>query len=373
MPVTARLAYFDHAAVSPLPEPTRQAMAAWLVEATEQGDVCWPGWSKQLERLRGAAARLLTASPEEIALIPNTTTGIAAVAEGLPWQAGDNVVLPDNEFPSNLLPWLHLERRGVEVRLVPATGDGRLEIDKLAQAIDRRTRLVSVSWVGYATGFRLDLAQLCERVHARGSLLLVDAIQGLGVFPIDLQQVPIDFLAADGHKWLLGPEGAGVLFVRQQHLDLLVPHQVGWGSLPPAEAFSAKALRLRPNAARFEVGSANMGGLIGLLASMELLLALGANAPSAPLADAVCEQARMLVEQLQRIGARTYWPADRAAQSGIVPFLPPAGSPDRVRRHLLEQGVVLSLRGGYLRAAVHAYNDASDRQRLIDAVLSYSP
>ncbi len=373
MPVTGRFAYFDHAAVAPLPERTRQAMAAWLVEATEQGDTCWPGWAKQLERLRDAAARLLHAKPEEIALIPNTTTGIAAVAEGFPWQPGDNVVVPDNEFPSNLLPWLHLQRRGVEVRLVPAGDDGRLDVQKIAQSIDRRTRLVSVSWVGYATGFRIDLARLCELVHSRGSLLLVDAIQGLGVFPIDVQQVPIDFLAADGHKWLLGPEGAGLLFVRQQHLDLLVPHQVGWGSLPPAEAFSAKELRLRPTAARFEVGSSNMIGLIGLLASLELLLELGANAPGAPVADAVCDQARLLVEQLRRIGATPFWPAERAAQSGIVPFLPPSGSPERVRRHLVEQGVVLSVRGGYLRAAVHAYNDASDRQRLIDAVLSYSP
>lgn len=372
MPVTERYAYFDHAAVSPLPGRTRHAMSAWLAEACEQGDICWPGWAKQLERLRAAAARLLWVKPEEIALIPNTTTGIAVVSEGLDWHSGDNVVVPDNEFPSNLLPWLHLQRRGVEVRLVPAEGDGRIDVEKVAGAIDRRTRLVSVSWVGYATGFRIDVAQLCDVVHAQGSLLMVDAIQGLGVFPINLEQVPIDFLAADGHKWLLGPEGAGVLFVREQHLDRLVPHQVGWGSLPPAEAFSAKDLRLRATAARFEVGSANMVGLIGLLASLELLLELGANAPAGPLADAVCEQASLLVEQLRGIGASPCWPAERSAQSGIVPFLPPTGSPDRVRRHLLQQGVVLSVRGGYLRAAVHAYNDAADRQRLIDAVLSFS-
>ena len=143
------------------------------------------------------------AQAEEIALVPNTAAGINLVAEGFPWQPGDNVVLPENEFPSNQYPWINMADRGVEVRHVKIE-QGRVELDRLAAACDRRTRIVSVSWVAYASGWRQDLDRLVEMVHAHGALLFLDAVQGLGVFPIDVARTPVDFLAAGGHKWLLG-------------------------------------------------------------------------------------------------------------------------------------------------------------------------
>ena len=213
MPVAQRWAYFDHAAVAPLPERTRAAVTRWVDLAATEGDTVWPSWSNRVEQCRGLAARLIHAEPAEIALVHSTTEGITLVAEGYPWQPGDNVVTLDNEFPSNQYPWLNLASRGVETRRVPAV-DGRVDLDRLADACDARTRIVTVSWVGYASGYRVDLDQVAELAHRKGALLFVDAIQGLGVFPLDVQKTPIDFLAADGHKWLLGPEGAGLFYLR---------------------------------------------------------------------------------------------------------------------------------------------------------------
>ena len=199
--------------MAPLPERTRAAVTRWADQAATEGDTVWPNWSKRVEQCRALAARLIHAEPAEIALVHSTTEGITLVAEGYPWQSGDNVVTLDDEFPSNQYPWLNLASRGVETRRVP-TVDGRVDLDRLADACDARTRIVTVSWVGYASGYRVNLDQVAELAHRKGALLFLDAIQGLGVFPLDVQKTPIDFLAADGHKWLFGPEGAGLFYFR---------------------------------------------------------------------------------------------------------------------------------------------------------------
>lgn len=178
MPVTQRWAYFDHAAVAPLPAAARDALIRYAQQAADEGDTAWPAWNRRVEEVHGLAARLIGADPDEIALVRNTTEGINLVAEGFAWQAGDNVVTLDNEFPSNQYPWMNLASRSVETRRV-ATDGGRVDLDQLAEACDRRTRIVSVSWVGYASGWRTDPAVLAEMVHAHGALLFVDAIQGL--------------------------------------------------------------------------------------------------------------------------------------------------------------------------------------------------
>ncbi len=207
MPVTQRWAYFDHAAVAPLPEPSRGAMNAQVADQAENGDVNWPEWRKNVERVRKLGAELIGAKPDEVAVIRNTTEGIGLVAEGFPWQAGDNVVVPASEFPSNLYPWKHLASRGVEVRVVDAPNE-RLTPAMIDAACDSRTRIVALSWVGYATGWRNDPATFAEIAHKHGACFFLDAIQGCGVLPLDVASIGIDFLSADGHKWMLGPEGA---------------------------------------------------------------------------------------------------------------------------------------------------------------------
>ncbi len=368
MPISQSWAYFDHGAVAPLPLATHRAISSWLEQACYEGDTQWLQWSKKIESLRSDLARLLHASASEIALVPNTSTGISLVAEGLDWRPGDNVVVPSNEFPSNLLPWKNLQGRGIEFREVQVNEQGELSVESILEAMDSRTRLVSVSWVGFSTGYRCNLDEICEAVQRRGALFFVDAIQGMGVFPLDLSEIPIDFLAADGHKWMLGPEGAGMLFVREKHLERLRLTVVGWGSVPNAGQFSAQDVRWKNQASRFEAGSQNMVGMIGFGASVRLLLEHGADRADSPIAESILENVDYLSGRLRQLGYQPSTHPNRVHRSGIVSWKLGHHDPLMVRQKLLDRKVVTSVRLGQLRASIHAYNNRSDLDRLLEAL-----
>jgi selenocysteine lyase/cysteine desulfurase len=372
MPVVERSAYLDHAAMSPLPRPTGAAIQAWLEEAVEIGNPAWPDWVKRVEAMRADAARLIGAQADEIALVTNTTAGISLVAEGFDWRAGDNVVTLADEFPSNVYPWFNLASRGVETRRVPTDVSGRLDLERLAEACDERTRIVTVSWIGFATGYRHDVRQIASIAHECGALLFVDAIQGLGAFPLDVNDLGIDFLAADGHKWLLAPEGAGIAYIRSAHLDRLRPMGVGWHSVRPGQDYTHIELNLRSTAARFEGGSQNNAGLIGLGASLKLLMDTSVNSIAACVLD-ITERA---CERLTEMGAKIVSdrrPEHRAGEqrSGIVAFELPGRDPLAVKRHGLRQNVVFGCRAGRLRISPHAYNNEEDLDRLVEALVSF--
>jgi cysteine desulfurase/selenocysteine lyase len=363
MPVTNRWAYFDHSAVSPLPQRSAAALASWSDQIMREGDTVWPDWHRRLEEVRGLFAQLLGASAAEIALVHSTTEGINFVAEGFPWQPGDNVVTLDNEFPSNQYPWLHQASRGVETRRV-ATDGGRVNLARLDDACDARTRIVAISWVGYLSGWRIDLDEVAEFVHRRGALLFVDAIQGLGGYPIDVGKTSIDFLAADGHKWLLGPEGAGVFYVRAKHLELLRPVGVGWNSVLHASDYSRIELTFKSTAGRFEGGSPNMPGIMALGPSLELLMSYGAER----IGKRIVELADTASDQLQSIGAEIISPREGKHRSAIVTFVVPGRDSLALRKHCLNAGVALAHRGGKLRISPHAYQNEDDINRLIEAL-----
>jgi cysteine desulfurase / selenocysteine lyase len=315
------------------------------------------------EALRGLGAQVLGGDRGEIAVIRNTTEGVSLVAEGFPWQEGDNVVVPAGEFPTNLYPWLNLASRGVETRVVPSENE-RLDLDRLDDACDDRTRIVAASWVGYATGWRNDPAALAEIVHRHGALLFLDAIQGLGVFPLDVGRTPVDFLAADGHKWLLGPEGAGLFYIRREHLDRLRPLGVGWNSVQHAGDFTKTEFALKQNASRYEGGSYNMGGIAALASSLELLLSFGIE----QVAERLLDVTDRLCERLEETGATIVSCREGDRRSGIVAFEPPGRDPQAVRRHCLDRGVVVNCRSGRLRVSPHAYTSDEEIDRLIAAL-----
>lgn len=372
MPVVKKWAYFDHAAVAPLTVPAAEALRKYTDEALSEGDTVWPNWSRRVEDARETAAQLIGAESDEIALVPNTTSGISLVAEGLDWKPGDNVVTLADEFPSNAYPWLNLESRGVETRRVP-TEDGRLDLDRLAAACDARTRIVSVSWIGFATGYRHDVERIIEIAREHDALVLLDAIQGVGAFPIDVRRTPVDFLAADGHKWMLGPEGAGIAYIRREHLDRLRPLGVGWHSVAHAGDYSRIELKLKPSAARYEGGSQNMAGMLALGASLDLLLDLGLENVAASVLDITDQACRLLTE----IGAKIV--SDRRPEhrngkqrSGILAFELPGSDSLAVKKHCLKRDVVLSCRVGRLRISPHAYNNEEDLNRLVEALLSFN-
>lgn len=367
MGIAKKWAYLDHAAVGPLSGPAADALRKYATEAELEGDTLWPRWHARVESLRDGFAELLGADRDEVCLVPNTSTGINLVAEGFPWQPGDNVVIPDGEFPSNRFPWENQQSRGVELRIVPLRG-GRVEPDELFQHVDDSTRIIALSWVGYASGYRVDLESIVHRAHERGVLVFLDAIQGLGMFDLDLGKIDVDFLSADGHKWLLGPEGYGVAVIRRRHLDRLRCGNIGWNSVKNTFNYADPKLELRQSAARFEPGSANMSAAAALGASVEMFASVRRAHGVDAIGKRVLSLAAELDARLGEVGIKTRLPNAPENRSGIVTFDVPGEDPASVRQRAIEQGCVVSCRGGGIRAGIHAYNDGSDLERLVRAV-----
>ncbi|MBI1917692.1 MAG: aminotransferase class V-fold PLP-dependent enzyme [Planctomycetes bacterium] len=361
-PVTRRWAFLDHAAVAAPSERARRVLVEWADDLAENGVVAESRWLKRVEEARQLFGRLLKADPLDVAFVKNTSEGIDFVAEGFPWRPGDNVITSVDEYPSNLYPWLNLESRGVEVRRIASRGP-RVEIDDLRAAMDSRTRLVSLSFAEYASGFRNDLDAVGGLCRERGISFFVDAIQGLGVLSLDVQKTPIDFLSADGHKWLLGPEGAGVFYIRRDLVDLLRPISVGWHSVVGAWDFSTIDLTLKPHAGRWENGTLNVGGVAALGASLGLLLEIGIDAIEKrvlELTDYLCESA--LAAGVEVFSSRL--PGDR---SGIVSLVVPGDVKELVRR-CRAAGIVVNQRAGRLRVSPHCYNTHEEIDRLVEVL-----
>lgn len=367
-PVTRRYAFLNHAAVAPLSQRAHDRVAEWLADYTEHGNIREAEWYRRIENVRRQAAALIGADPAEIAFLKNTSEGLSLVSEGLGWKAGDSVVTVAGEFPANVYPWLHLQSRGVEVRQVHPIERGRILQEDLAAAIDSTTRLLSISHVQFATGFRSDLVAIGRLCRDRNVLFCVDAIQGLGVLPLDVEAMQIDFLSADGHKWLLAPEGAAIFYCRRERIDRLRPTSVGWKSVVNYGAFSQIDFRMPDSSARFECGSMNVAGIMGLGGSLELLAEVGL--------PVVTERVRRvtdeLVARLAEAGAGVYSLRGEPEWSGIVSFEWPRAEPRRVKQYCLERNVVISFRDGRLRASPHFYNDSSDIDALLDALQAFT-
>jgi cysteine desulfurase / selenocysteine lyase len=360
-PVTHHWTFLDHAAVAPLSARARQALFDWTEYMTVNGGIRLHVWNQRIEEVRRLAGQLLNADPLDVAFIKNTSEGVGIVAEGFPWQPGDNVVTAAEEYPANIYPWLNLANRGVEVRRVPSRGS-RVELDDLRAAIDGRTRLVSLSMVEFASGFRNDLDVIGSLCRERGVYFFVDAIQGLGVLPLDVQRTPVDFLAADGHKWLLGPEGAGIFYLRRDLVEMLHPVGIGWNSVVGAQNFSTIDFRLKPHAGRWESGTLNVGGISALGGSLELLLEIGI-----PLVAArVLELTDHLCERAARAGLEVFssrLPGDR---SGIVSLFVAGADPAALVRRCREAKVIVNQRAGRVRVSPHCYNTTDELDHLVE-------
>ena len=359
MPVCDKWVFLDHAAVAPLSMKAKNAMVRWVSDQSENGVACGSHWLRTVEQARRAAATLIGSHVDEIAFVKNTSEGLAMIAEGVRWKAGDNVISVQEEYPANVYPWLNLQRRGVGFKRIPLR-DGRIVIEDLSSAMDARTRLLTISFVEFATGFKNDLKRLAYLCQERNVLFCVDAIQGLGVFPIDVQKVPIDFLAADGHKWLLGPEGAGILFCRKKHFDQLDLVNVGWNSVVGSNNFSTIDYRLKPTAARWEGGSNNIAGIAGLGASLEWLLTIGIE----QISERVIQLTDLLCTRLQDLGGTLVSSRRTGEKSGIVSVSWPTLNARSLRHYCWENHVLLSVRAGRIRISPHFYNTEEEIELL---------
>lgn len=365
-PVTKNWAFFDHAAVAPLPVQARDAMSAWAEDVANHGIASVARWSKRIEEVRGLAAQLLNADSHDIAFIKNTSEGISFVAEGFPWQAGDNMVTVADEYPSNVYPWMNIAERGVDIRQLP-TRQGRIAIEDLAQAMDNQTRLVSLSFVEFGTGFRNDLLSVGQLCRDKGVFFFVDAIQGLGVFPLDVSNCPIDFLSADGHKWLLGPEGAGIFWIRRELVETLHTVSIGWNSVVNALDFSHIDFRLKPHAGRWESGAFNVAGISALGASIDLLLHIGLE----NVERRVLELTDYLCEGASKMGLEVYSSRQPGEKSGIVSLLTPGQDPVQLVKHCRGHGIIVNQRGGRLRVSPHCYNSVEEMDHLLAVLAEY--
>lgn len=365
-PVTRHYNFLNHAGVAPISTRSAEAMRKYIDGLLETGGV-GQDFYKRAERVRASAAKLIHSSADEVTFVKNTTEGIGWVAGGLDWKNGDNVVTTNVEFPANVYPWMALDDRGVELRMV-AEQDGRAPVERIAEAIDDRTRVLTVSAVEYASGYRMDLTALGELCRERGVLFCVDAIQALGVLPIDVRSMQIDFLSADGHKWLCGPEGCGIFYCRRELLETLKPVIAGWlGMVNPLD-FGNYQFEYQQTARRFDLGSYNLAGVFGLGAAIDLWLEVGVDQVS----KHVLTLTDRLVERLRNKDYRIVSSRRVGEASGIVSFVSDVHDLAAMRDQLeKKERIVTAFREGRMRASPHAYNTTEEIDQLVDALPSH--
>ena len=362
-PVTRNFNFQNHAAVAPISSRSADAVRHYLKHA-EDNSYLGGGFYKHAERVRGQIAQLINAQPDEVTFTKNTSEGISLVANGLTWQSGDNVVTSNVEFPANLYPWQALRERGVHVRTV-LEEDGRIPLERIIETIDSRTRVVAISSVQFASGFRTDLATLGEYCQSKGVLLCVDAIQSLGAFPIDVQAMNIDFLAADGHKWLCAAEGAGLFYVRKELQGHLRPTSVGWLSMKDPFNFNRYQFEFAESARRYDAGSYNLAGIYSLGGAIELIQEIGIE----KISQRLLHLTDRLTEGLREKGYRLVSSRTPTEASGIVAFFSDVHDHDQIQRHLqAEHRIVIAVRSGRLRSSPHIYNSEREIDQLVEAL-----
>jgi selenocysteine lyase/cysteine desulfurase len=359
-PVTDHLVYLNHAAVAPLCKPAAEAMR-WLADdCLNFGSLHYDRWLAAYEGLRRATASLINCSSKEVALVKNTSEGISTVTTGIRWRAGDKVVAFREEFPANIYPWARLEPLGVEVRWLSIFDP----LERVEEAC-RGARVLAVSFVQYLSGYRADLNAIGEICARHGVFFFVDAIQGLGAFPLDVRTARIHALAADGHKWLLGPEGCGVLYVAQELQDEIEPVEFGWTNVAAYADYASRDMRLRPDAGRYECGTLNTIGCFGLRAAIEFLLKVGVENVGA----AVQALGDRLWSGFAERGYETLGRRSPDSGAGIVSFRKAGREAHVIVRKFKEHGFIAAPRQGWVRVSPHFYVSPEEIDRLLDEEL----
>jgi cysteine desulfurase/selenocysteine lyase len=360
-PVSERFTYLNHAAVAPLPRRTAQAMQEFAEDACLNGSFHYPAWMATYDAARTAAARLANASASEIAFVKNTSEGIATVALGFPWKAGDRIVAFEEEFPANYYIWKKLEEwKGVRVEWLSCFDP----LEKIEQAA-RGARLLAISFVQYLSGYRANIRALGEICRREGVFFFVDAIQGLGAFPLDVRAMNIQAFAADGHKWLLGPEGQGLLYVQEDWQDRIEPVEFGWTTVAGYNDYSSRDMTPRHDAGRYECGTLNTIGLHGLRASLDFILEIGVERIG-PALESLSDQ---LAAGASGLGYEVLGPARTpATASGIVSIRHPHMDSRVVHAKLHECGFLAATRQGWVRLSPHFYVSPQDIDRMLVAL-----
>jgi len=353
-PVVNDFIYLDHAGVAPISTRVKSKVNDFLDIALNKGLTKYDLFMEEVENVRINFSRLLNCKPQEIAFIKNTSHGLSLIAKGIEWREGDSMIVFEKEFPANLYTWLDLKRSGVEVRQAQLI-NGRVQIKEIEKLIDKNTRLLSISSVQFTNGYRADLKSIGKICKENDILFCVDAIQSLGIVSIDVNELNIDFLAADGHKWLLSPEGTGILYCSSKVVKEVSPVLLGWKSIINEGDYEKINLDLKPNALKFEEGSLNVLGIFALGAGLDLLLEIGI--------EKVCNRIQylgdLIIDEAKKRNFLLKTPVSKNERAGIISFY---GSFDSslLKDSLYSKNVIINVRDGALRIAPHFYNTEDD-------------
>lgn len=364
-PVCKNLIYLDHAAVSPLHKLSAEALNEYIEHFINKGAVNYEYWHNKTEKIRIDFAKFIGADSSEIAFIKSTSAGLSILANGIDFQEGENIIIPDIEFPSNVYPWLNLQRKGVNIKFLNCK-EGIIDINSLEALIDKKTRVVSLSWVQFTNGYRVDLNKISEFIKNKSNeygkkiYFCVDAIQGLGALDLDVSKTQIDFLAADGHKWFLAAEGAGFLYCNKNILDEIYPATVGWKSVVNPLNFTTINFELEKSAAKFEEGSMNLPGILTLGASLELFNKYGINF----IKNKILNLSNYACKLLNEKGIKLITINEDYCRSGIISFRTKNVENDYYK--LTNNNIKLSKRGGNLRISPHFYNTEFEIEQFVD-------
>ena len=369
------IVHLNHAAVAPWPAVTRDAVIDFAKENVAIGSQRYDYWLKTEQQLKQRLARLVNAvSTDEIALLKNTSEGLSLIAQGLAFNAGDNIVIPAEEFPSNKIVWQALETQGVDIRLVPVQDIEEPEL-ALINAMDEHTRLLSCSSVQFARGLVLDLTIIGKACKQHNVLFCVDAIQSLGAIVFDVQACFADFVVADGHKWMCGPEGTALFYCRKEVQDQLQLTQFGWHMLKDAFDFSAQnnslplAQKIAAGAQRFESGSPNMMGITALNASLGMLLEIGME----NVQSRVIENADYLLNQLALVDdIKIVSPTATGRYAGIVTFQKLKLDNVKLYQHLQNNNVICAYRGEGIRFSPHFHTEIRVMDKALKLVTDFT-
>ncbi|MEW6365495.1 MAG: aminotransferase class V-fold PLP-dependent enzyme [Acidobacteriota bacterium] len=349
-PVTRKWVYMNHAAVAPLSSRVVSAVESFMSDQLENGGVNWKVWCETYTRARSLVGRLINAGADEISFVKNTSEGVSLIANGLDLAKGDSVALPETEFPSNVYPWLALQERGVGIDWIPER-EGRIEIEDVRSALLRRPKALAISFVEFLSGYRNDLLRIGKLCREFDVFFFVDGIQGLGALPLDVQEAGVDALASDSKKWLLGPEGAGFMFVSRERTDRIRVVEHGWMSVKNPNDYFSHQLVPPEGALRYEPGSLNTAGIHGLAAALELIEEIGLG----EITSRIMMLTDRLVEGLRSKGYLVLSPRGPGESSGIVSFSHPKWEPRDLEARLRAASVVCANRLGYIRLSPHYY------------------
>ena len=362
-PIVKNKVFLNHAAHSPLPKPVVESMKEYLRRASEF-------WFSEvdLEEPKRLFAKLINATPEELAFVPNTSTGLNIVANMLGYDEDSNIVTTDLEFPSVVYPWL-TKRLGVKVRYVRNI-NGKVPMEAFENAVDDNTAAIVISHVEYANGFKNDLKFLSKLAHDHNAYFVVDAIQSAGAIKVDVKNANVDFLTAGCYKWMLGPTGIGFLYVKKELIEEFEPPFVGWASVDPkvfetTDFWDIWSLYLSKTASRFEVGGPSVIGCIGVTEALKLILSYGIE----EIEKRIIELTDYLIERVKEVGWKLQTPEEYKYRSGIVNFL--VDKPKEKVEKLAEKGIIVSARANGIRVSPHFYNTKEEIDRLIDELLKH--